>query len=70
VTDDAPWVVIGIILDSPASGGAIVGIEYTAPGGRTGKWQGGGNSASAVACWQKAKVGEPLPECAKVGILK
>lgn len=68
------WMVIGTSLGSQDDH-AVVDIDYVAPGGSRGRW-----SRIIIDtdiplhgawwdCWAAVRVGDALPECARVGVI-
>jgi hypothetical protein len=69
-TPEEPWLVTGMNMTFPVSERMTIGVEYTAPGGRIGRWELSMDAATLQAsplfkCWTTSVIGEPLPECVR-----
>lgn len=66
---DEPWIVTGIEFAVPVSDRVTLGVTYTAPHGRDGKWLysiapgAGFTESDPYTCWRQARIGEPIPDC-------
>ena len=65
---DEMWVVTGTSFTVPVSDRLTIGVEYTAPEGRTGRWEFSADpkalsESPMYKCWGSVAIGAPLPDC-------
>ena len=66
--EEPDWIVTGVSFALPVSERMSLGVEYTAPGGRTGRWEFSADpkalgESSLFECWGKVIIGSAIPEC-------